>query len=54
MNKVEQYFNTPAISQSLLKSVLANEKLGKSSGSMRKGTLLDTLTTCPLDLTIYT
>jgi hypothetical protein len=49
MNKVEQYFNTPAISQSLLKSVLANEKLGKSSGSMRKGSLLDTLTTCPLE-----
>lgn len=49
MERVIEYFKSPAISQSLLKSVLENNIENKTSSSMRKGTLLDTLTTCPLE-----
>ena len=47
MTKIEEYFNSSKISQSFLKNVLSNEKNKTTSQSMRKGSLLDTLTSCP-------
>ena len=53
VKKITDYFDNPSISQSFLKGVLDNNTEKYSTSNMRKGSLLDVLTTCPDEYDLY-